>query len=224
MQKWSMEESTGIVRSFYRGILGRDPDPSGLEGFSDRLASGEPIESILRAFVYGNEFIANFIRKMGIHSQPASDKFPLDYTPALSEAGKSYHSRRRSGFFEKYMSGEKVIDIGYKGYNNPELRTAVPHAIGVDLDFPGYDGVRLPFDEGTIDCVFSSHCLEHISSYQEAIRDWYRVLKIGGFMVCAVPSQMLYEKRRKPPSKFNADHKRFYSLKSLLGEFEEFLK
>jgi predicted SAM-dependent methyltransferase len=109
--------------------------------------------------------------------------------------------RRLSGFFDNYMSGDKILDVGYKGYDNPELRTVVPGATGVDLDFPGYDGNRLPFDDETIDCVFSSHCLEHILSYKGAIQDWYRVTKIGGFIVCIVPSQLLYEKRRNLPSR-----------------------
>jgi SAM-dependent methyltransferase len=161
--------------------------------------------------------------RLGIERPVTSTKFPADYA-VPNEAGKSYQWRRSSGFLGKYMSGEKVLDIGYKGYDNPALRTVVPHAVGVDLDFPGYDGLRLPFDDGTIDCVFSSHCLEHIPSYKDAIRDWYRVTKIGGFIVCIVPAQMLYEKRRKLPSKFNADHKRFYTPKSLLSEFEESLE
>jgi len=46
------------------------------------------------------------------------------------------------------------------------------------------------------------------------------VLKIGGFIVCIVPHQLLYEKKSRPPSRWNADHKRFYTPASLLAEFE----
>ena len=137
--------------------------------------------------------------------------FPLDFKPPPTEAGRSYFARRASGFFDRFMSGDTVLDVGYKGYNNPEGITAVPHAIGVDLDYPGYDGLRLPFADESVDSVFSSHSLEHVDSYQDVIRDWYRVLKVGGYVICAVPSQLLYEKKRHLPSRYNADHKRFYT-------------
>ncbi len=213
------------MRACYRAILERDPDPLGFQDHLAKLQSGLPIETLISRFVNSEEFIDNFEEWAGLNFVPfvPSSKFPADYVKANNEAGKSYASRRASGFFDKYLSGEKVLDIGYRGYSNPELITVVPHAIGVDLDYPGYDGLRLPFDDGAIDTVFSSHCLEHIAAYKEAIQDWYRVLKVGGFIVCIVPSQLLYEKRRELPSKYNADHKRFYSPKTLLREFEDAL-
>ena len=120
--------------------------------------------------------------------------FPIDHAPP-GEAGKSYARRVKTGFFERYCSGSVVLDVGYSGYDNPEGKTALPGAIGVDLDFPGYDGLHLPFAEGSVDTVFSSHCLEHIERERDAIRDWFRVIKVGGFLVCFVPHQALYEKR-----------------------------
>jgi SAM-dependent methyltransferase len=130
----------------------------------------------------------------------------------------------RSGFLDRYCSGPLILDVGYTGYDNPEKKTALPGAIGIDLDYPGYDGLHLPFDDGSVDCVFSSHCLEHIQFDHAAIRDWYRVLRIGGFIVCMVPSQALYEKRRFLPSQFNADHKRMYTPSSLARAFEDALE
>ena len=180
MLRQSLDTNHEIIRACYRGILGRDPDKVGYNSYVERLDHGLSLEIILRRFIGSKEFFNKFIRKIGINLPGANDKFPVDYISPVSEAGKSYHARRTSGFFEKYMNGEKVLDIGYKGYDNSQLRTVVPHAIGVDLDFPGYDGVRLPFEDATIDCVFSSHCLEHIPSYQDAIRDWYRVARLGG--------------------------------------------
>jgi len=52
------------------------------------------------------------------------------------------------------------------------------------------------------------------------LRDWYRLLKVGGFMVIVVPHQLLFERKRSLPSPINPDHKRFYTAKSLLGEIE----
>jgi SAM-dependent methyltransferase len=148
--------------------------------------------------------------------------FPLDHAPP-GEAGKSHARRVKTGFFERYCSGDVVLDVGYSGYDNPEGKAALPHAIGIDLDFPGYDGLHLPFDDASVDTVFSSHCLEHIAQERDAIREWFRVLKVGGFLVCFVPHQALYEKREDLPSKWNGDHKRFYTPASLMAAVEDAL-
>jgi len=150
-------------------------------------------------------------------------RFPLDYAPP-GEAGKSYGRRVRTGFFERYCAGSVVLDVGFTGYDNPDRKAALPHAIGIDLDYPGYDGVRLPFGDGSVDTVFSSHCLEHIEDEQGALHDWFRVLRIGGFLVCMGPSQALYEKRLALPSRWNADHKRFYTPASLIAAVEQALE
>jgi SAM-dependent methyltransferase len=138
------------------------------------------------------------------------------------EAARSYQRRVDSGFFAKYLSGESILDIGYRG----EDRTSVPiveHAVGIDLDFPGYDGVHLPFPDNSQDTVFSSHSYEHIGDYRVALGEWYRVLRVGGYMVVFVPHKYLYERKSTVPSLFNPDHKRFYTAASLLREFEESL-
>lgn len=149
--------------------------------------------------------------------------FPLDYDPGGAEVRKSYKERVESGFFKKYYSGNVVLDIGFKGADNPDNRTIVPHAIGVDTDYPGYDGTRLPFESGSVDTVSSSHCIEHIWFVHSAIRDWFRVLKPGGYIVCFAPHQHLYEKRTFLPSVFNPDHKRMLTPATLMSLFEEAL-
>ena len=157
----------------------------------------------------------SMIFKVGQHDVPAD-------WPVKGEASKTFRDRLESGFFSRFMSGDVILDIGYKGYqdNSPIF----PHAIGVDMDYPGYDGITLPFDEETVDAVYTSHTLEHIDEYQDAIREWFRVLKIGGFIVCAVPHMCLYEKKLYPPSRWNSDHKRFYTPGRLMREFEESLE
>jgi SAM-dependent methyltransferase len=94
----------------------------------------------------------------------------------------------------------------------------------VDLDYPAYDGKKLPFPDESVDTLYSSHMLEHVADFRATIRDWHRVVRSGGFIVCVVPHQFLYEKRRSLPSLWNADHKRFYTPASLLREFETSLR
>jgi SAM-dependent methyltransferase len=120
------------------------------------------------------------------------------------------------------MSGPVILDIGYKGGNENAV-PVLPHAIGVDLDYPGYDGVRLPFADGSVDTVFGSHVLEHVGDARLALRDWFRVLRTGGFIVCVVPHQFLYERKQDLPSNWSAAHLRFYTPGTLLRDVEDAL-
>ena len=147
---------------------------------------------------------------------------PLNW-PVTGEPSKTFLERLIGGFFAKYMAGRVILDIGYKGTGHVDPVPILPHAIGVDLDYPGYDGVRLPFDDGAVDAIFASHVLEHIPDYRSVIGDWFRTLRVGGFIVCVVPHHWLYEKKRNLPSRWNEDHKRFYTPALLLREFEESL-
>jgi SAM-dependent methyltransferase len=147
---------------------------------------------------------------------------PEDW-PVKGEAGRTFNEKLNNGFFSTYMAGEVTIDVGYRGAFEDAV-PILPHAIGVDLDYPEYDGKRLPFPDESIDTVYSSHMLEHVTDFRTTIRDWHRVVRFGGFLVCVVPHQFLYEKRRSLPSSWNADHKRFYTPASLLGEFEASLR
>ena len=121
-----------------------------------------------------------------------------------------------------YLSGEHVLDIGYRG-GRPDAEPITEAATGVELDYPGYDGLRLPFGDASQDAVFASHTLEHIEAWKPVLADWFRVLKTGGYLVIAVPHQHLYERKAKLPSRFNGDHKRFYTPASLLAEIEQAL-
>ena len=143
--------------------------------------------------------------------------------PVKGEAGRTFNEKLKNGFFSAYMAGEVTIDVGYRGAFEDAV-PILPHAIGVDLDYPEYDGKRLPFPDESIDTVYSSHMLEHVTDFRTTIRDWHRVVRSRGFIVCVVPHQFLYEKRRSLPSSWNADHKRFYTPASLLGEFEASLR
>ena len=49
------------------------------------------------------------------------------------------------------------------------------------------------------------------------------MLRVGGYLVILVPHQYLYERRCDLPSRWNGDHKRFYTPASLLVEIEQSL-
>ncbi|TLD69260.1 methyltransferase domain-containing protein [Phragmitibacter flavus] len=69
------------------------------------------------------------------------------------------------------------------GFINVDLRAHphVHHRANVD---------RLPFlKDGSIDLIYVSHCLEHIShrKIEKTLSEWRRVLKVGGILRIAVP-------------------------------------
>ena len=138
------------------------------------------------------------------------------------ESRKSYADKIASGFFAKYLSGPNVMEVGYRGYEEGNL-PIVPQAIGVDVGYPGYEGAAFPFADGSFDAIYSSHCFEHIGDWLGVLRDWYRLLGVGGFLVIVVPHQLLFERKRNLPSPINPDHKRFYTPRSLLREIEQAL-
>lgn len=137
-----------------------------------------------------------------------------------AESSKTFQHKMDNGFFTCFMSGIG-IDVGFAGYNGAS--PILPTAVGIELGFPNYDGIHLPFPDNSQDYVYSSHTLEHVSDYQAVIKDWLRVVKPGGFIICVVPHRDLYEKKSELPSNWNGDHKRFYRSSSLLAEFEESL-
>jgi|SRR5581483_4030670 len=150
---------------------------------------------------------------------------PTDVREARSvgvEFRKFYPQRLASGFIGKYLSGRHILDIGFAG-GDPQAVPITADAIGVGLDYPGYDGTHLPFEDGSQDSVLASHVLEHIGNYREVLAEWYRVLRVGGFLVLYVPHRYLYERRPDLPSRWNGDHKRYYTAASLLAEIEESL-
>ena len=129
-------------------------------------------------------------------------------------------SRVDSGFFDRFLSGPHVLDIGYRG-NSPLNQPIVPQATGIERDYPGYDGKTLPFADLSQDAVHSSHCLEHIPDPMHVLADWFRVLRIGGYLILTVPHQQLYERKPTPTSRWGGnEHHRFYTPAVLMAEIE----
>lgn len=110
-----------------------------------------------------------------------------------------------------YIRG-KGIDIGC----GPTK--VLPHAIGIDsckdvelfgLDFKPdlvcEDACKLAIPDADLDFVFSSHLLEHIEDTRAALTEWWRVLKVGGYLVLYLPHRYLYPNVGSPGA--NPDHK-----------------
>ena len=68
------------------------------------------------------------------------------------------------------------------------------------------DASRLrQFADASMPCVFSSHLLEHIEDWQAALREWWRLVEVGGHLVLYLPHADLYPNIGQPGA--NPDHK-----------------
>lgn len=107
--------------------------------------------------------------------------------------------KRNKEFFKNYLSG-RVIDIG-----------AGKDPVTIDAErFDIEDGdanyITKYRQAESYDCVHSSHCLEHMFNPQNALQEWWILVKPGGYLVVVVPEEDLYE-QGVWPSMFNDDHK-----------------
>ena len=61
-------------------------------------------------------------------------------------------------------------------------------AVPVDVSRgPGLGRSLADFEDGSLDYVFSSHCLEHIESWQQSLGEWVRKLKPQGYVFLYLP-------------------------------------
>lgn len=131
----------------------------------------------------------------------------------MKECSKSIQRRLAdSNFLRRYFVGAG-IDIG--GKPDPlalyqeffPLMQAIKTWDWEDGDAQFLAGVG---DE-TLDFIHSSHCLEHLVEPEAGLRNWFRVLKPGGYLIITVPDEDLYEQGRFP-STFNRDHKWTFTI------------
>lgn len=135
-----------------------------------------------------------------------------------NETAKAYDRRVKLGWFDKYLVGSG-IDIGcgydklqspYASYLDDVGRLRKFECRGWDTQDGDAQYLRGIADE-SFDFVYSSHCLEHMVDPSEALRNWWRVLRHGGFLVVVVPDENLYE-QGVWPSKGNGDHKTTWTV------------
>lgn len=120
-----------------------------------------------------------------------------------------------------------VLDIGCGPYK------AFPHFIGVDNrkdtqlfgiqmnpDLTVPDATKMDkFADGSCDAVFSSHLLEHIEDYKAALKEWWRLVKVGGHLCLYLPHKDLYPNIGKPGA--NPDHKHDFVEQDILDAADE---
>jgi len=129
----------------------------------------------------------------------------------------------------------KGLDLGCGPYKT------FPHFIGVDNGNHAQFGWNIKpdvfvetcekldiFASQSMDFVFSSHLLEHIEDYAGALKEWYRVLKVGGYLILYVPDEDEYpkvgEKGANPDHKWNVSYDRVVEAMSGSWDLVDFQK
>lgn len=106
---------------------------------------------------------------------------------------------------------------------------AFPHFIGVDNGHHwGMKGVDVPvktcedlsmFAGHSMDFVFSSHLLEHIKDTDKALKEWWRVIKPGGYLILYLPHKNFYPNVGEKGA--NPDHKHDFLPEDIIGKMED---
>jgi len=122
----------------------------------------------------------------------------------------------------EYTNG-RGLDLGCGQFK------AFPHFIGVDNGHHwGMKGVDVHvntcedlslFASNSMDFVFSSHLLEHIKDYKSALKEWMRVIKVGGYLILYLPDEDEYPKCGEVGA--NPDHKWNVNYDKVIEAMEE---
>lgn len=102
--------------------------------------------------------------------------------------GLDYPSYQAQGYATKFAipyAKQYCTGFGYDiGCMSEDWK--FPGSIGIDLSFnDGYDAFNLPTNN--VDYIYSSHCLEHIPNWVDAMDYWYNMLRVGGTLFLYLP-------------------------------------
>ena len=112
--------------------------------------------------------------------------------------------RLKEGFFEKYCQGNGIdIGCGFDKLSDNCMAWDIEQG-----DAQYLEGIA----DSQFDFVYSSHTLEHIADVVTALKNWWRVLKPGGYLILYIPHRDLYEKKPTLPSRWNYGHKHFFLI------------
>jgi len=137
---------------------------------------------------------------------PDPESLKNDMRGTSPETRKAHARRLREGWYDKYCPRDAHgIDIGSGPFPIHDTYRGWDFIFG-DTDATLMAGVP----DNEYDVVFSGHCLEHLYDPVEALRNWYRITKPGGYLIVNVPHRMLYEKVDRLPSRYNGDHKHLW--------------
>jgi SAM-dependent methyltransferase len=130
-----------------------------------------------------------------------------------AETSKAADRRRVQWAFTNRIFKGRGIDIGCGAdllqpeHGFPLIESCEPF----DLEHGNAQFIHQYKEEGSYDFVHSSQCLEHMVDAYEALKNWFKLVKVGGYLVATFPDEDLYEQGTFP-SRWNHDHKWTFSI------------
>jgi SAM-dependent methyltransferase len=113
-----------------------------------------------------------------LERKPGGWLYQGEFYPDYLTVGGSSHAISRDAL--KLCQGQG-IDIGAGLW-------PLPGAVPVDIwRGSGVERSIADFENGSLDYVFSSHCLEHIENWREALAEWVKKLKPDGTIFLYLP-------------------------------------
>ena len=121
--------------------------------------------------------------------------------------GEIHFRYKGQSYPESLLLGNRMRDIlpkaqefcRGKGIDVGAGRWVFPNAIPIENEAYQNAYQLEAFPDGSLDFVFSSHCLEHLDRWQEALRLWIRKLKQGGILFLYLPHETMALWRRGSP-------------------------
>ena len=116
--------------------------------------------------------------------------------PVSAESAKAKKRRIKENFFDLYCQGSG-LDVGYGG--------DLVHLTAFGWDFEHGDAQTISsIASSSMNYVYSSHTLEHMTNPELALINWWRVIKPNGYLILYVPDRDHYEKKKGASVEFQS--------------------
>lgn len=119
-------------------------------------------------------------------------------------------------------AGDPVVPWAIQHDLPPEKFKEYGHAnpIWLPVQWRSENCLDLPYKDGVLDFVYSSHLIEDFEDWNPVIAEWSRVLKPGGHLVILLPDHERFRLYVRTGGGENLAHKH----ESYVGELSEFCK